>query len=133
MTETDKTGRQSTRLEPETTWTVVTDSPLKGLSMAREAGTILAWDEGNQLYLYGVLGEPLSYSRVPNRIQAGAISDDGRLIALLVDCGGRRPLTPRCGFPRGSRAAGSIRRVIFNGRPARAIHRCRDSSGHAYI
>ncbi len=85
MTETDKTGRQSTRLEPETTWTVVTDSPLKGLSMAREAGTILAWDEGNQLYLYGVLGEPLSYSRVPNRIQAGAISDDGRLIALLVD------------------------------------------------
>ncbi len=52
MTETDKAGRQSTRLEPETTWTVVADSPLKGLSMAREAGTILAWDEGNQLYLY---------------------------------------------------------------------------------
>jgi len=85
MTETEKTGRQSTRLEPETTWTVVADSPLKGLSMAREAGTILAWDEGNQLYLYNVQGEPLSYSRVPNRIQAGAISDDGSLIALLVD------------------------------------------------
>ncbi len=80
-----KTDKPSTRLDPVTAWTVVADSPLKGLSMAREAGTILAWDEGNQLYLYNVHGEPLSYSRVPNRIQAGAISDDGSLIALLVD------------------------------------------------
>ncbi len=69
MTETEKTGRQSTRLDPETTWTVVTDSPLKGFAMAREAGTILAWDEGNQLYLFSVQGESLSYSRVPNRIR----------------------------------------------------------------
>ena len=85
MTETEMTGRPSTRLEPSTTWTVVTDSPLKGLSLAREAGTILAWDEGNQLYLLNVQGESLSYSRVPNRIQAGAISDEGSLIALLVE------------------------------------------------
>ena len=48
-------GRTS-RLEPETAWTVVTDSPLKGLALAREAGTILAWDEGNQLYLFDVRG-----------------------------------------------------------------------------
>ena len=80
---TEMTGRQSTRLEPSTTWTVVTDSPLKGLSLAREAGTILAWDEGNQLYLLSDQGESLSFSRVPNRIQAGAISDEGGLIALL--------------------------------------------------
>ena len=83
MTET--TGRPSTRLEPSTTWTVVTDSPLKGLSFAREAGTILAWDEGNQLYLLNVQGESLSFSRVPNRINSAAISDDGSLIALLVE------------------------------------------------
>ena len=57
----DETGRQSTRLEPETAWTVVTDSPLKGLALAREAGTILAWDEGNQLYLLNAQGESLSY------------------------------------------------------------------------
>ena len=80
---TEMTGRQSTRLEPSTTWTVVTDSPLKGLSLAREAGTILAWDEGNQLYLLNVQGESLSFSRVPNRIQAAAISDEGSLIAVL--------------------------------------------------
>jgi hypothetical protein len=83
MTET--TGRPSTRLEPSTTWTVVTDSPLKGLSFAREAGTILAWDEGNQLYLLNVQGESLSFSRVPSRINSAAISDDGSLIALLVE------------------------------------------------
>ncbi len=42
----ETTGRPSTRLEPTTTWTVVTDSPLKGLSFAREAGTILALGRG---------------------------------------------------------------------------------------
>ena len=82
------TGRPSTRLEPATTWTVVTDSPLKGLSFAREAGTILAWDEGNQLYLLNTRGESLSTSRVPNRILTGAISDEGSLIALLVEADG---------------------------------------------
>ena len=82
------TGRPSTRLEPATTWTVVTDSPLKGLSFAREAGRILAWDEGNQLYLLNTRGESLSTSRVPNRILTGAISDEGSLIALLVESDG---------------------------------------------
>jgi hypothetical protein len=82
------TGRSSTRLEPTTTWTVVTDSPLKGLAFAREAGTILAWDEGNQLYLLNVRGESLSTTRVPGRILTGAISDEGSLIALLVETDG---------------------------------------------
>ena len=75
--------KASTRLEPETAWTIVTDSPLKGLAFAREAGRILAWDEGNQLYLLSAGGESLSFSRVPHRITAGAISDEGSLIALL--------------------------------------------------
>jgi hypothetical protein len=78
-------SRPSSRIDPETAWTVVTDSPLKGMALAREAGTILAWDEGNQLYLFNILGESLSYSRVPNRILAGTISDEGSLIALLIE------------------------------------------------
>jgi hypothetical protein len=78
-------GRPGTRIEPTTTWTVVTDSPLKGLVFAREAGAILAWDEGNQLYLLNARGETHSTSRVPNRILAGSISDEGSLIALLVE------------------------------------------------
>ena len=79
----EASGRASTRLEPETGWTIVTESPLKGLAFAREAGRILAWDEGNQLYLLSAQGESLSFSRVPHRITAGAISDEGSLIALL--------------------------------------------------
>jgi hypothetical protein len=81
----DPGPRTLTRIDPEIAWTVVTDSPLKGLALAREAGTILAWDEGNQLYLFNILGESLSSSRVPNKILAGAISDEGGLIALLVE------------------------------------------------
>ncbi len=81
----ESAGRPSTRIDPETAWTVMTDSPLKGMALAREAGTILAWDEGNQLYLFDVKGESLSYSRVPSRILAGTISDEGGLIALLVE------------------------------------------------
>ena len=81
----DMAARPASRIDPETAWTVVTDSPLKGLVLAREAGTILAWDEGNQLYLFNIQGESLSSSRVPNKILAGAISDEGSLIALLVE------------------------------------------------
>ncbi|MGC8642337.1 MAG: hypothetical protein ACP5XB_20950 [Isosphaeraceae bacterium] len=77
------TPRTSTRLEPEVAWTIVTEAPLKGLALAREAGRILAWDEGNQLYLLSTQGESLSFSRVPQRITAGAISDEGSLIALM--------------------------------------------------
>ena len=79
----EASGRASTRLDPETGWTIVTESPLKGMAFAREAGRILAWDEGNQLYLLSAQGESLSFSRVPHRITAGAISDEGSLIALL--------------------------------------------------
>ncbi len=82
---TDMGARTVTRIDPEIAWTLVTDSPLKGLVLAREAGTILAWDEGNQLYLFNVQGDSLSSSRVPNTILAGSISDEGGLIALLVE------------------------------------------------
>lgn len=84
----ETTQGPKTRLEPWTSWTVVTDSPLRGLCFAREAGVILAWDEGNQLYLLNTRGESQSFSRAPNRITAGAISDDGSLIALLVEATG---------------------------------------------
>ncbi len=79
------TGRPSTRLEPEPAWNLVTDSPLKGLCLAREAGMVLVWDEGNKLYLFDRDGETHSVSRVPEKIQAGTISDDGSLIGLVVD------------------------------------------------
>lgn len=76
-------SKQHSRLDPATAWTVLTDAPLKGMALAREAGLILAWDEGDQLYLLDLKGQHRSVSRAPNHITAGAISDDGSLIALL--------------------------------------------------
>ncbi|WP_165066084.1 hypothetical protein [Paludisphaera rhizosphaerae] len=81
----EMSGRSSTRLEPEESWTFVTESPLKGMAFAREAGRIFAWDEGNQLYLLNAHGEPVSTTRSPSRILAGAISDDGSLAVVLCD------------------------------------------------
>jgi hypothetical protein len=80
---TELKGRQQTRLDPAPGWTVLTDAPLKGLGLAREAGTILAWDEANQLYLLDLRGQHRCVSRAPDRVLAGAISDDGKVIALL--------------------------------------------------
>ena len=81
----EMTGRSPSRLEPSPAWTVLTDSPLKGLALAREAATILAWDEGDQTYLLDTSGRHRSVSRSPGKILDAAISDDGRLIALLVE------------------------------------------------
>jgi hypothetical protein len=61
----------------------LTEAPLKGLSLAREAGLILAWDEAEQLYLLDQRGEHQSVSQAPGKVLAGAISDDGSLIALV--------------------------------------------------
>src|SRR3954468_4277568 len=76
-------GRQQTRLDPEAAWTVLTDAPLKGLGLAREAGTILAWDERDRVYLFDLHGGHRSATQVPDHVVAGAISDDGSLVALL--------------------------------------------------
>jgi hypothetical protein len=76
-------SRHSSRLDPAPAWTVVTDAPLRGLTLAREAGTVLAWDAGDLLYLLDARGSRLETSRAPGRIVSGAASDDGSLIALL--------------------------------------------------
>jgi hypothetical protein len=80
-------ARQSSQLDPETSWTVVTEAPLKGLGLAREAGTILAWDETDQLYLIDLRGNYRSVSRAPGKVVSAAISDDGTRIVLLGDRG----------------------------------------------
>src|SRR4051812_23151510 len=75
--------RPQARLDPVPAWTVVTDAPLKGLSLAREAGVVLTWDERDQLYLLDLDGRHKAVARAAERIVAGAISDDGSLVALL--------------------------------------------------
>jgi hypothetical protein len=83
MTETAR--RNSTRPDPVVSWTVLTDGPLRGLSLAREPGIVLAWDETDHLYLFDALGERLSASRAPEKIIAAAASDSGSLFAVLVE------------------------------------------------
>jgi hypothetical protein len=80
---TDPPARQSTRLEPEPAWTVVTEAPLKGLGLAREAGTVFAWDETDQLYLLDLKGEFRSVARAPGKVVAATVSDDGSRVAIL--------------------------------------------------
>ncbi len=76
-------ARPTTRLQPATAWTVVTDAPLKGLALAREAGAVFAWDEADQLYRIDASGQFQSVARAPGKIVAAAISDDGSLVAVL--------------------------------------------------
>lgn len=79
----EATPRTPSKLDPGTVWTIVTDAPLKGLSLAREPGTLLAWDESDGLYLLDPSGDVVATARAPGRIVAGAISDNGALVALI--------------------------------------------------
>ncbi len=82
--------RGTTRFEPREAWTTVTDAPVQGLSLARETGILLAWDEGRNVYLIDEQGDRRMAERAPAPIVSAAISDDGSLVALLV--GGPRLL-----------------------------------------
>jgi len=79
----DTPARPSSRIDPGPAWTVVTDAPLRGLSMAREAMRVLAWDDNGQIYLLDAAGQFLSVSKAPGPIASGGISDDGSLVAFL--------------------------------------------------
>ena len=76
-------ARSPTRLDPTPAWTVVTDAPLKGMRLAREAGSVFAWDEADQLYRVDAGGEFQSVARAPGKILHGDVSDDGSLVALV--------------------------------------------------
>ncbi|MDQ2622426.1 MAG: hypothetical protein M3Y45_05230, partial [Actinomycetota bacterium] len=81
----EASGGLATRLDPGETWTIITESPLKGLALAKEAGWILAWDEGNRLTLLDANGETISTTRSSSRIIAATISDDGSRIVVLSE------------------------------------------------
>ena len=70
-------ARQPGRLQPAPAWSVVTDAPLAGLAFAREAGIVLAWDVGDQLYLIDAKGYRQTTLRAEGRIVAATVSDDG--------------------------------------------------------
>jgi hypothetical protein len=53
------------------------------MALAREAGSVFAWDEADQLYRIDARGQFQSVARAPGKILQGAVSDDGSLVALL--------------------------------------------------
>lgn len=77
--------RSGSRLSPTVAWSIVTDGPLIGMSLAREAGMVLTCDEAAQLQLISLRGEVKGHSRAPGKILSAAISDDGTLIAVLIE------------------------------------------------
>lgn len=81
---------QTTSTQPVLAWTALTDAPLRGCQLAREARLLLAWDDAPTIYLFDLDGRRLRQARPPAPIQLARISDDGRRIALLL--GGPRLL-----------------------------------------
>ena len=79
----EPTSRSATKIEPWVSWSVLTDGPLKGLGLAREAGLVLAWDEAERLYLIDSAGGFRSVATAPGRVAAAAVSDDGSRVAVL--------------------------------------------------
>jgi len=77
--------KHSSRLEPWAGWSVVSDSPLLGLCLARETETLLSWDDGRRVDLYDRAGQRINRIHAPARILSAAISDDATLIALLTE------------------------------------------------
>ncbi|MFO0956161.1 MAG: hypothetical protein U0800_01700 [Isosphaeraceae bacterium] len=80
-------NRPSGRLSPSVSWTVVTDAPLQGLSLAREEGLILAWDEADQLYLFNLRGDRVATSRAPGKVVSAQASDTGSLYVIRGERG----------------------------------------------
>src|SRR5262245_46891744 len=83
MPETQRTSRAV----PTPSWTVMTDAPLRGLSLAREEGLILAWDEADQLYLLDLGGNRVATCRAPGKVVNAAASDTASLYVVLGEKG----------------------------------------------
>ena len=78
-------SQRQSKPDPAVSWTFVTDAPLRGMALAREAEILLAWDEGDQLQLIDGSGNRLVDARAAGKILSASISDDGSLVAVLVE------------------------------------------------
>jgi hypothetical protein len=81
----DAPAPRAFRLDPAVAWTMITDAPLAGLALAREPRTILVWDEAHRVLVLDGHGARQAEITAPGRIANAAYSDDGTLVALLVE------------------------------------------------
>ena len=83
--EPNSSARSARQLAPTQAWKAITDAPLTGFCLAREPHTLFAWDESRQLYLFDYLGYVVHKERAPAPVLSARISNDGSLIALLLE------------------------------------------------
>jgi hypothetical protein len=87
-------------------WSLNLAARARGLCLAREPGTLLAWDEKNTLYLVNRAGQLHGRTRLPQAVTAAACSDDGSACAAVGARGEIWWLTPDL-MPRWERMLGS--------------------------
>lgn len=63
-------------------WSRPTDARLSGLSLAREAGLVFAWDEAQSLYLWDLDGRRRARQAFIQPIAAAGMSDDGSHVVV---------------------------------------------------
>ncbi len=68
-------------------WSFSTFAPVRGLSLARETGMLLVWDEANWLYLVNHRGERQAQARGPSPIVGACASDDGSTLLAALGSG----------------------------------------------
>jgi hypothetical protein len=66
------------------TWSQTVAAPLQGLALARERGTVLAWDSGDGLHLFNRKGERQGRLGAPGVLAAAACADDGSAYAAAA-------------------------------------------------
>jgi hypothetical protein len=77
-----------------TGWSQHPGSALRGLSVARETGTALVWDDAGTLYLFNRAGELQARTKAAGALTAASISDDGSVLAAVGERGEIWRLTP---------------------------------------
>jgi hypothetical protein len=66
----------------KTLWSLATGAAPSGLALAREAGTLLAWDENHWLYAVNRRGERQGQARPVAAVAAACVADDGSALAV---------------------------------------------------
>ena len=68
-------------------WSVPLQGSPRGLSLAREKGWLLAWDDNQWLYLLNHTGQPQGQSRQRNAITVACCADNGSALAAVGSLG----------------------------------------------
>lgn len=68
---------------PSLLWRISLGSTPRGVTLAREKGWLLAWDDQDWLHLYDRLGQRQGHVRVPGPLAAACAADDGSALAAV--------------------------------------------------